>query len=403
MKKYVFNLETTKIELHFEKSEYLALRDEQKKELKSNFLWSNYGGCWVSRCKEPNLYHARKVAQNLGFEGGERLSYAEQIEVKSERAEARAERYEQYADNAEKRGEGLQKELNRFRGDTSFFTQPIISGHAGSRAFANYRERLLNRYHKGFEEYAKGEYYRDRADTARETASNPKLLYRGYLWRKIEECKKACKEHEKRIIPLEEAKHAIINGDVKLKRDGTCATVEDYDAAIAPWLEKIEIEIDKLTFFESKLSDLGGIEFGAHNIKVGYTIKDYRGWVGVVISAGPKFCEMKTGSSWIKLNYGEVAAVLKSEEKEEEKHIFTVGEEFDARNYKARASYTSEPAPRHTYKIISVTDKSIRLQNITDTSEKPITRKPYKSYTGAWFFKYDDFQAFEHGKRERSR
>ena len=31
---YIFNLETTKIELHFEKSEYNAMTDEQKRELK---------------------------------------------------------------------------------------------------------------------------------------------------------------------------------------------------------------------------------------------------------------------------------------------------------------------------------------------------------------------------------
>ena len=37
---YIFNRETLKIELHFEKSEYDALNEEQRRELKSNFLWS---------------------------------------------------------------------------------------------------------------------------------------------------------------------------------------------------------------------------------------------------------------------------------------------------------------------------------------------------------------------------
>lgn len=55
----IFNLETTKIELHFDKAEYDALTDEQKREIKSAFLWSNKGKCWVSRAKEPNLWRAK--------------------------------------------------------------------------------------------------------------------------------------------------------------------------------------------------------------------------------------------------------------------------------------------------------------------------------------------------------
>lgn len=66
MNSYIFNLETTKIELHFDKAEYDALTDEQKKEIKSNFLWSNRGKCWVSRAKwRPGLYE-RQPCGRLG-------------------------------------------------------------------------------------------------------------------------------------------------------------------------------------------------------------------------------------------------------------------------------------------------------------------------------------------------
>jgi len=65
MKEYIFNLETTKIELHFEKSEYDALTPEQKSLLKHNFLWSNKGKCWVSRCKEGNLWRAKEAAKKI--------------------------------------------------------------------------------------------------------------------------------------------------------------------------------------------------------------------------------------------------------------------------------------------------------------------------------------------------
>ena len=63
MKTYIFNLETKKIELHFEKAEYLALSETEKKDLKSNFLWSSKAGGWVSRAIEPNLWKAKQVAK----------------------------------------------------------------------------------------------------------------------------------------------------------------------------------------------------------------------------------------------------------------------------------------------------------------------------------------------------
>lgn len=84
MKTFIFNKETLKIELHFDKCDYLALSEEQKSQLKGTFLWSSKGGCWVSRAKEPNLFWAKKTATELGFEKGEtvgeRLTFAEQIE-----------------------------------------------------------------------------------------------------------------------------------------------------------------------------------------------------------------------------------------------------------------------------------------------------------------------------------
>lgn len=104
MGKYIFNKETQKLELHFDKSEYMALDDEIKREIKSTFLFSRSRGAWVSRAKFPNLYFAEEVAKKLELENGgnvgETLSFAAQMEQKAEKAERRAERYETYADNA---------------------------------------------------------------------------------------------------------------------------------------------------------------------------------------------------------------------------------------------------------------------------------------------------------------
>lgn len=64
MSEYVMNRETGKLELHFDKDDYLALPEESKKEIKSNFLFSRKNG-WVSRAKFPNLYRAESVAKKI--------------------------------------------------------------------------------------------------------------------------------------------------------------------------------------------------------------------------------------------------------------------------------------------------------------------------------------------------
>ena len=91
---FILNLETKKLELHFTRERYAELTDQQKQEIKSSFLWGRNSGCWISRAKEPNLYWPRRVAVSLGLEdagkAGERLSFAEQMERKAERAERRA-------------------------------------------------------------------------------------------------------------------------------------------------------------------------------------------------------------------------------------------------------------------------------------------------------------------------
>lgn len=51
MSEYIMNMETQKLELYFEKEDYVALPDELKKEIKSNFLFSRKHGAWVSRAK----------------------------------------------------------------------------------------------------------------------------------------------------------------------------------------------------------------------------------------------------------------------------------------------------------------------------------------------------------------
>jgi hypothetical protein len=267
-KQYILNRETSKIELHFSKADYQALTDEQKRDLKHAFLFSGQRQAWVSRSTN-NHYSAIRTAEKLGFTNGgrvgERLSYAEELERKAEKAESRAERYEQYAGNAKRRAEGLQGEFNELRKDWSWLTQPNIASSAG-RSFTRQREKVMARYEKGFDEYRKSEYFRERAATAAGTASQAQLQSKRYLNNRIEECNKNIRSLEKNIVAAEERKN------------------EEW---LERLLERMEYEIDKFAFFQNCMDDLGGVQYSKENVKPGYLVK-IRGHWDVVIKANPK-------------------------------------------------------------------------------------------------------------------
>ena len=396
MKSYVFNLETTKIELHFERSEYNALTDEEKSSLKSAFLWSRGGACWVSRAKEPNLWRAKQVAAKLGFTGeqreGERLSFSEQVERQAERAEGRAERYDQYAANAGERGKNLQKPLAGMRGDTAFFTQPIIAGHSGSQAFARQRERMYEQYAKGFDEYRKSDYFRGRAETARATADGAKYRNVSYLDRRIKECKKEIRNREKNIIHYEDILSAIERGEEKKKYSGAMITAEEVTGWIEREMELVGVAMDKQAFLETCLDDCGGVRFTGNHIKIGYRVTLDDGTYAEVIGTGPQNISYRilTGGAagmTLKAAYAEIRAVEKVEGKREV-HPFTVGERFtvERRTYE-KDSFKCTVTPV-TYEIIKASDTTIQLRPV-NAEGKPITRKPRKSYHGDWCFSID--------------
>ena len=399
MKPYIFNLETTKIELHFEKSEYTALSAEQKANLKSAFLWSRAGGCWVSRAKEPNLWWAKQVAAKLGFteeqQEGERLSFSEQVERQADRAERRAERYEQYAESAERRGAALQQPLNRMHGDIAFFTQPIIAGHAGSQAFARRREKMFAQYEKGFEEYRKSEYFQDRAKTARATADGAKYRDVAYLDRRIKECRKEIRARKKNIIHYEEILAAIENGEKKKRFDGTPISVEEVTGWMEHEFELIEKAMDKQAFLEACVDQCGGIQFSKDNIKIGFRVRLNDGFDSEVevIGAGPQNITYRilTGGAKgmvLQAAYAEIKEIIKAEELRET-HPFKVGEQFTAEQYVRVGDLLKWERVRVTYEIIKASSKTIQLKPV-DGDGKVITRKPRKAYNGSWCFSIDN-------------
>ena len=232
MSEYIINKETGKLELHFDKSDYLALPDNDKKEIKSNFLFSRKTNAWVSRAKFPNLYRAELVAKKLnlmnGGKVGETLSFAEQMERKAERAEARAERYDTRSSNAATRGEALQKPINDMHGDIAFFTQPNINSSAG-RAFANKRNRMFAAYERGFEEFKKSEYYAERAAIARQTAEDTKPTDKGFCDRRIKDAEKTYRAQKKNIEHYNEYLEKIDSGKEIKRYNGDLITREEVE------------------------------------------------------------------------------------------------------------------------------------------------------------------------------
>lgn len=416
MGKYLLNQETQKIELHFDKSEYMALSDEQKKEIKSNFLWSRYAGAWVSRSTR-NHYWALKVAEKLGLSDGgkigERLSYEEELNRKAERAEARAERFEEYAGNAAERAKNLQSVLDKHRGDIAFFTQPIIAGHSGSRAFANYREKLYRRYERGFEEYQKSDYYKDRAATARATANNAKLKDRVYLHNRIKECNANLKKYQERIVAYENNLYKLQNGEELKAWDGSLLTIEGQEKGIESTLEKYEYEYDKLEFFEKCLDDIGGIQFSKDNIKVGFIVEvRYSGQNCEIVSAGPVNITYKIldgGAKGMVLTapYAEILKIVKATEKKEEIiNPYQVGDILCAHRHYDNSIYQA-------YQVVRVTKTGVKIQQIAVENSLPVAnkfirdkqmqKKVVKSKWSDWIGVYeDDWQLHKYQEKAKA-
>lgn len=377
MGKYFLNQETQKIELHFDKVEYKALSDSIKSEIKSVFLWSGKAQAWVSRSIN-NHYRAEQIAKKLNLENGgkigERLSYAENLERKAERAEARAERHEQYSKNAVKRAEVLQSDFNKYRKDWSWLTQPIIAGHRGSQAFARHREKVMARYDRGFEEYKKSEYYQQRAATARATADNTKLKDKVYLYKKIKECNKNLKIYQEHIVRYEDALYKVQQGEKLTSRSGDLLTEDYIEQCIADRFEKYEWEHDKLEFFENCLSELGGIQFSKENIKVGYIVKMKRSSGKCeIVSAGPvnvtyKILDGGAAGMCLTKSYAAIETIIAEKEKPRIENPFKVGDILCHFNIGGNHIIKA-------YQVIKTTKTGVKIQQIVVENDVPIIDK----------------------------
>lgn len=314
MGKYLMNAETQKLEMYFDKSEYMDLSEDDKQSIKSNFLFSRRSGAWISRAKYPNTYRAEQVAKKLGleYEGmqGETISYEEQLERKAERAEARAERYETRAENAERRADALQKPINDMHGDIAFFTQPNINS-AGGRAFTSYRNRLFKSYERGIEEFKKSEYYLKAAETARQTAKDTKPTDKGFCMRRIEEAQKDIRKLKKNLEHYEKIKERLENGETIKNYSGEQILLESIIETIERTEMQIETCISKEAYYSVRLDELGGITYNKSNVHIGDKVRLYRSsTIYEVVKVNPKTIYYAAFGLTLSAKYAEIKEIV---------------------------------------------------------------------------------------------
>ena len=381
---FIENKETGKLELHFEKSSYMALSEDQKREIKSNFLFSRYSNAWVSRCKFPNLFRAEQVAKSLNLEDagttGAKLTFEEQQERKAERAEARADRYEYKSEQATARGEALQKPISDMHGDIAFFTQPNINSASG-RAFTRRRDKMWASFEKGMEEFRKSEYYQQRAEAARRSTDIPTI---DFCQRRIDESNASIRKLNKSIEEFEGYIKQLEEGatEIKNKYGWTVNHSKEYlEENIERWEEILEDHLSKIAYYDNLIQQQGGIQFSKENIKPGYIVKLRRSWAKrvVVVSTGPKNIKYRcidgTGFD-LTASYSEIIEILEAKENDEILHPFKVGETFTVQEWNGSQYADKE------YTITKVTADKVTVKSGTDRAK---SIKPRKTYRGdAW-------------------
>lgn len=380
MSKYIMNKKTGKLEMHFDKDDYMALPEESKKEIKSNFLFSRKAGAWVSRAKFPNLWRAEAVVKKLGLEDGgkvgETLSFREQMERKAERAEARAERYDNKAASAESRAEALQKPINNMHGDISFFTQPNINTTAG-RAFTRKRDKMWAAYERGYEEFKKSGYYAERAEIARQTAQGTKPTDKGFCDRRIKDAEKTIRAQKRNLDTYNGYLEKISSGEIIRRYNGEIIQEEEIRSWIENAEEIIDQAISKSIYYHECLEELGGVVFSKENIKPGYIVQLHRWGKCEVIGTGKvnityKILEGGASGFTLKAAYAEIEKIISTEISEEIKHPFKVGDKYIVEKWNGDCYESKE------YVVTKVTRDKVTLKS---GKERAINRKP-RNYRG---------------------
>lgn len=128
------------------------------------------------------------------IQNNKRLSYAEQVQSRTDRKLLKAIRYESYAANAEARSE------TRFKAVNSILSliplgQPILVGHHSERRHRKDIERMDRNMQKSVEESKKAEYFADKASSL--SRADGVLQSRRYIGNRIAESEKSIRQLSK--------------------------------------------------------------------------------------------------------------------------------------------------------------------------------------------------------------
>lgn len=388
---YIINRETEKLELHFSKEEYQALPEADKAKIKSNFLFSKRGGCWVSRAKRPNLYYAEKTAKDLGAEDrgktGELLTFEEKMARQAERAAERADRMEARSENARERAQALKAPINAMHGDIAFFTQPNINTSSG-RAFTRQRERMFAAFDRGFEEFKKSEYYAERAEIARRTADQKNAGDKAFCDRRVKDAEKAIKKLRENLDHYHVMLECDAMGEAQTRWDGTKIERSEIENWIDDTEDRLESEISKLCYYQSCIDALGGVQYSRENVKPGYVVKIAHFGKCTVLRTGPKNFTYRTPNGFdLTAAYAEILEIVKAEEAKKPVQPFNPGEIFTVRRLLAGA-WTPEQ-----WEIVKATATTVTLKN--QTTGEIIRRTPKIRWTcegDKWALSLDDYR-----------
>lgn len=269
---YVHDLEADRLHIHTGgKADWMTLPEADRSAIKSACLWSNHRGCWISRTKGGKARFWRlEVLERNGFEDrgeqGERLSFADQVTAKQERAESRAERLEDRADNASSESDDLYKRAHTMASAIPM-GQPILVGHHSEKRDRNYREKIHNTFRRAFQADDKAKHYARRAEIARATAEGSQYSNPSYLDNRIRECE----------ADLRKIAHRL---EGKFYHYSTPEPVsEEYRARLLEWQAETE---DKLGFYRHCWETCGRVVFSRETLKGKQAVKIRGRWEPIV-------------------------------------------------------------------------------------------------------------------------
>lgn len=240
---YIENLETQKLELYFDKTDYKSLSDDKKTFIKKHFLFSRNKQSWISKALNTNTYafnRLKNFADEIGLKNngleGKKINFAEKMDIKQKKAISRLEKYRYISKKLNNESNNIYNEAKKMS-SVIVFGQPILIGHHSEKKDRNFRGKIHNKFKKAFLLSDKAAKINNKDVIDHESNYTNQV----FLMNRINECE------------------AIIRKSQKYN-----TTKSNY---------YIEIK-EKLEFYQKKLKELGGLKFSSENLKVGMYILD---------------------------------------------------------------------------------------------------------------------------------